>query len=50
MENVRSRTSPALALKILIGLLFSARGASAHGHDTENIKEGEYMSADPLVR
>jgi len=47
MSNIKSLT-PFLALAI--GVLFSARGVSAHGgHNMEKIQEGEHMSADPIV-
>ncbi len=50
METLRSRRMPAVVSSLAI--LLSIRGVTAHGDHTamEKIQEGEYMSADPIVR
>lgn len=47
MDGLRSFT-PSLALSL--GLLFSARGVHAHGHDMSKIQDGEFVSEEPIVR
>ena len=47
MDALRSRNMSALAS--VVGLLLLAGRTSAHGGHMENIAEGEYMSADPIV-
>lgn len=49
MGNVKSLAASGLA-SIAGGIILSAKGASAHGHDMSKIEEGEYMSAEPIVR
>jgi len=48
MYNRRSRTAPGLVS--VVGLLLFAGGAAGHGHDMDKIEEGQYISADPIVR
>ena len=47
MDSLKSRITPALATAVVI--LLSAKGVEAHGHHMDNIAEGSYMSADPIV-
>jgi hypothetical protein len=49
MGNVKSLAASGLA-SIAAGIILSAKGASAHGHDMSKIEEGKYMSAEPIVR
>ena len=35
---------------LTVGILFSARTVNAHGHDMSKVAEGEYVSAEPIVR
>jgi hypothetical protein len=39
--------TPSLALSA--GLLLSAKGVVAHGHDMSKIQEGEFVSPEPMV-
>lgn len=48
MDSLKSRNMPTLVS--IAGVLLLAGRTSAHGGHMEKIQEGEYMSADPIVR
>lgn len=46
MASLRNLT-PSLAL--FAGVVLSARGVHAHGHDMSKIQDGEFVSPEPIV-